>query len=385
MDGRLYWIWLACVLGQGNNRAEQLLERFSSPERIWRAGAGELSRAGVSAPELAALLNKSLERPEKILSDCAGKNISVLTPDDPDYPERLRNIPQPPLTLYCRGTLPPIDDLICVAIVGSRDYSVYGRSVAEKLASGIAGAGAVVVSGMARGLDTAAHKGALKAGGLTVAVLGCGVDVVYPRENAELMRFIETSGAVLSEYPPGTPPLPYHFPQRNRIISGLSLGVTVIEGGEKSGSLITARHALEQGRDVFAVPANIDSPGSAAPNGLIKQGAKPVTSPMDILEEYLPLFAHKIRTDSEQEPDCEAQPDLAAQEERDYRTRAQLKSLSPDEQAVLALLPQSHAPVHRDELAAVSGLGGGRLFAALTMLEVTGLAISLPGGRYARS
>lgn len=281
--------------------------------------------------------------------------IVAITIDDAAYPARLRTIFDPPSRLYVRGELRSAD-ASAVAIVGARRATEYGKAVAEHLAGDLARCGITVVSGMARGIDTAAHRGALAAGGRTIAVLGCGPDVVYPPEHRGLMDEIIGHGAVMSEFSAGTPPRPGQFPQRNRIISGLSLGVVVVEGRLNSGALITADAALEQGREVFAVPGRITDPTAAAPHRLVQQGAKLVCSVGDILEELrLPVRA---------------------------RPAAKMPPLEGIEALILAQL--DIAPQHVDQLALRCGHPVAAVSAALTALECKGLVAAWPGARYSR-
>lgn len=282
--------------------------------------------------------------------------ISVYTPADTWYPAALRTIFDPPSALYVRGMILPQDE-VAVAIVGTRRSTAYGRAVAQWLARDLAHNAVTVVSGLARGVDAAAHRGALDAGGRTIAVLGCGPDVVYPKDHARLMDEVIAHGAVVSEFPPGTPPHAGQFPQRNRIISGLSLGVVVVEGREQSGALITAYAALEQGREVFAVPGQIFDETSRAPHRLLLQGAKLVERVEHILEElHLPAIA--------------------------LRREAVGVALDSDEARVHAHL--SLTPVYLDRLAALCGLSVVAVSRALTGLECKGLAAALPGQRYVR-
>ncbi len=280
--------------------------------------------------------------------------MEVLKPQDPDYPAALRAIADPPQTLYVRGTLRE-EDRKAVAVVGARRASAYGLAAAEWLGKELARCGMMVVSGMARGIDGAAHRGALAGGGRTIAVLGCGPDVVYPPEHADLMARIVDSGAVMSEFPPGTAPLPEFFPQRNRIISGLSLGVVVVEGRERSGALITADYALEQGREVFAIPGNIFAATSHLPNRLIQEGAKLVTSIIDILHELRLPLSGPLPSDT-------------------------TLDLQGNEAAVFNEL--STEPVHIDRLALHCGLPVAEVSRALLALELNGVVRSLAGQRY---
>ncbi len=286
--------------------------------------------------------------------------------DGEQYPARLRTIPDPPAVLHCEGRIEP-QDRQAVAIVGSRQATPYGLRITETLARELSGAGFTIVSGFARGIDAAAHRAALEAGGRTIAVLGCGLDMTYPPEHASLREEIAASGAVLTELAPGTKPLAHHFPRRNRIISGLSLGVIVVEAAEDSGSLITARLALEQGREVFAVPGPLDAPLSRGPHGLIKQGAKLVETVDDIIEELLPQMERPKR-DLNSSGKMSAIPELPA--------------LSSEERTVLTLM--SREPLHLDDLTEQSGLTVAGVAGILLALELKGVARQLPGQRYYR-
>jgi len=283
--------------------------------------------------------------------------VEVLTLQDPGYPAALRAIADPPQALYVRGRLVEADRM-AVAVVGARRASPYGVAVGEWLGRELARSGVTVVSGLARGIDAAAHRGALAAGGRTVAVLGCGVDVAYPPDHARLLAQVVEAGAALSEYPLGTPPLRYHFPRRNRLISGLCLGVVVVEGQQDSGALITADSALEQGREVFAVPGPIFAATSALPHRLLQQGAKLVTGVEDILDElHLPL--------------------------RPVRRRASAPELAGTEAAVYAHLTLD--PLHIDAVALRCGVPVPEVGRTLLVLEMRGLVQALPGQRYVRA
>ena len=255
MAGLKYWVWLNECRGLTNRSRALLLDHFGSPEDVYYADEAEYALVeGLSKKQFELLADKSTDGADKILGDCQRLGLRILTMQDADYPARLRGIFEPPCLLYVKGTLPAFDEEVAVAMVGTRACTPYGTQSAEKIAYGLAKQGALVVSGAARGIDSAAHRGALRAGGVTVAVLGNGLDVVYPEENAGLYRDIAATGALLSEYPPGTAAEGWHFPIRNRIISGLALGVVVVEAAPRSGSLITARLALDQNRAVYAVP-----------------------------------------------------------------------------------------------------------------------------------
>jgi len=284
---------------------------------------------------------------------------TIVTTDDPAYPKRLRETPDPPLFLYIKGALTPGDDQ-AVAIVGTRKPTQYGRTVTRRLSAELSSSGFTVVSGMARGIDTEAHRGALSAGGRSLAVLGCGIDVVYPPENRELMEQLSRSGAVVTENPFGTQPESGYFPARNRIISGLSLGTVIIEASEDSGSLITAQYALDQGRKLFAVPGNIGSSVSRGTNSLIKQGAALVEDAKDILTGLGASGSGKQRA-------AEARP---------------LPPLTRDEATVLQCL--TGEPKHIDSLMKESRITAGGIGGVLINLELKGLAIQLPGKYFVR-
>ena len=296
MAGLKYWVWLNECRGLTNRSRALLLDHFGSPEDVYYADEAEYALVeDLSKKQLELLADKSTDGADKILGDCQRLGLRILTMQDADYPARLRGIFEPPCLLYVKGTLPAFDEEVAVAMVGTRACTPYGTQSAEKIAYGLAKQGALVVSGAARGIDSAAHRGALRAGGVTVAVLGNGLDVVYPEENAGLYRDIAATGALLSEYPPGTTAEGWHFPIRNRIISGLCLATVVVEAPlERSGALITANTALEQGRDVFAVPGPIDASASRGCNRLIADGAGLVSESWDILREYQAMYPHKI-------------------------------------------------------------------------------------------
>jgi DNA processing protein len=290
-----YWIWLQQAFGPGSVKPGQLLAVFGGAEEIFKATRGELIRIPwLSAKEIDRLCDKSFEKVEKITEDCLRLGCGIITYGDDDYPQRLRDIYDPPCVLYVKRELFPVDDAVLISIVGTRQITEYGLEAATRLAIGLASHGAVVVSGFALGVDSAAHRGALKGGGKTIAVIGCGLDINYPASNNELGRLISSHGAVVSEYPPGTQPFTFNFPVRNRIIAGLSLGTVVVEAGARSGALITAGLAVEMGRDVFAVPGSIFSPMSEGTNKLLRDGAKPVLGVMDILEEYIEGYPQSI-------------------------------------------------------------------------------------------
>jgi DNA processing protein len=360
----LYWLALRRIPGVGAVTHRRLVERFGSPRAVFEAGPEALEAAGLREAAVKAIRGfedwAACERQEALRRH---HDIGLLTLWDEGYPERLAAIFDPPPLLFIQGGLAAADRL-AVAIVGTRAASYYGRSVCERLAAELAARGVTIVSGLARGIDTAAHRAALEAGGRTIGVAACGLDVAYPAENRKLAeRIAAEGGALLSELPPGTQPDRASFPARNRIISGLSLGVVVVEAGARSGALITARCALEQGREVFAVPGSVQAPGSAGPHRLIRQGAKLVERAEDVLEEVYP-WASCPRVDEE----------VAG---------FNLSGASADEMAVCRLL--EGGPLHVDELGRRSGFDQGTLALVLLELELKGALRQLPGKLFART
>ncbi len=299
-DYRLYWIWLAQNAGYASKTAASLVNIFGNAAAVYAASEREIDSrcASMSTRELTTakriVAEKSLDEAQAILEEAARLGQRVLVPTDSDYPQSLRSLRDAPMVLYVRGTLPRLDELPAVAVVGTRKMSDGGRRNAYAIGYGLAAGGVVVVSGMALGIDGMAQCGAVSAGGRTVAVLGGGADVIYPRDHENLYNTILKRGAVISEYPPGTPPVGRHFPMRNRIISGLAAGCVVVEADMKSGALITARHAIYQGRHVFAVPGDVSSDGAQGTNSLIKNGAIMTTSAEDVLNEYEFLYPHSV-------------------------------------------------------------------------------------------
>lgn len=362
-QNRIAWLKLKLVEGLGNRSILRLLEVFGSPENILAARLKELSSAGINREKpLQALAAKQFLRdPETEWVNLKRRNVRMICLGDEDYPSNLAGIPDPPAILFSSGAIEP-RDLVSIAVVGSRFASPMGLVFTERLCSDLARCGVTVVSGFAVGIDSAAHRGALKARGRTLAVLGCGLDINYPSINADLRRDIVGTGALLTEFLLGTPPAPGHFPARNRIISGLSLGVVVVEAAERSGSLITARLALEQGREVYAVPGMAQSQRSIGPNRLLRQGAKLVEGVEDILEEIRPLIRPgMVRTaPPPQEPG-----------------NADLHGSSTEERRLLRILDKT--PKHIDELAHETGIPVQRIAAVLLECELRGLVVQLPG------
>jgi DNA processing protein len=353
-----FWLALSLVPGVGSILMKRLLDDFKTPEAVFEASKEDLLRVEglgekVALEILKGPLDKRVKR-ELSLLEKAGAKLLAIT--DKEYPERLKEIYDPPPLLYMRGGLEKEDEL-AVAMVGSRKTNPYGRMMTEKISQELVRHGVRIVSGMARGIDAVAHWGALSGGGRTIAVLGCGVDVVYPKENRNLFSKIMEHGAILSEFPMGSPPEGAHFPRRNRIISGLSLGVVVVQAGMKSGSLITAGYAMEQGKDVFAVPGVVGNEGSRGTHQLIKQGAKLVESSEDILEEILPRWTRGEREILKEETKG---PDL-----------------SEEEKLLYGFLSENPLPI--DVLIRESSLDPGKVSSLLLNLELKGLISQWPG------
>lgn len=389
MSALKYWLWLTELPGLTNQTRLALLRHFPTPEDVYYADPEEVLLAeGITREQAKLLEDKDCSGADRILADCQRLDLDLLTIQDAGYPNRLRNIYDPPCLLYVRGRLPAFDDEASIAVVGTRDCTPYGVSCAEKLGYGLAAGGAVVVSGLARGVDSAALRGALRAGGTVTAVLGNGLDVVYPPENQYLYEDVAAAGALISEYPPGTPPEAKHFPVRNRIMSGLCLGTLVVEAPARSGALITAGTALEQGRDVFAVPGPIDAPASVGCNRLIRDGAGLVSDAWDILGEYEPRFPDKLRREgaretpavlgyqARQKTEPKPVPPSVSLSHNDY-------SLTDDQICLLRALTEE--PMLVDDLIELTDIPTRRVLSALTVLEIEHLVTQHSGKRYARA
>jgi DNA processing protein len=365
------WIALTFVTGVGSRTAATLIDKFGSPGLIFESGSHALESAGLKRETIEDIKSsETRERAVHEIEELARLGAEALTLTDERYPKLLRETYDPPIVIYCLGDSTAAFSQPTVAIIGSRRCSTYGRNVAEKLSRELAERGVTVVSGLARGIDSAAHRGALEGRGLTVGVMGTGLDAVYPKENRKLAERIVEKGALITEFPLTTPPVSQNFPFRNRVISGLSLGVMVVEGAERSGSLITARLAYEQGRDVFAVPGNITSAKSFGPNYLIKDGAKLVQTWLDVIEE-LP---------------ADMKATILSAERGESRTKQIVMdevALSDSERKVLKMLSTDES-VHIDQLILKSGLSLGELMGALLQLEMTDRIRQLPGKSFVR-
>jgi DNA processing protein len=386
-EEELHWLALKLVPGLGTRTSNKLLERFRSPQAIFRASRTELEGAGVSGAVAQSIVSgctfdDAASQQEKMIEAGA----TIITIGDPRYPQLLREIFDPPVLLFARGRVELMHSL-ALGVVGTRRPTPYGLAVAERLSGDLSHAGLAIVSGMARGIDTAAHRGVLAAGGNTMAVLGCGVDVIYPSENKKLAGEIAAKGLIVSEFPMGSVAFPQNFPIRNRIISGMSVGVLVVEGAQYSGSAITAKLAMDQGREVFAVPGNITSKLSWAPNLLIKQGARLVQDWNDVVSE-LPVESrrHLIergrqRLLGEQKGETVA----TSGEETASLANSRGAELDPTARRTLEVL-QVDAPIHLDDLIErMENSSASELIAALFELEMLGLVKQLPGKNFVKA
>lgn len=403
-----HWIWLATRTSGNEMKKIALLSAFGDPEDIYFADATALSRVeGMTEEFLAALADKDLTGAEKILAQCMEKDIRICAYNDAGYPKRLKNIPDPPVVLYYKGNLPDFDANPVIAVVGTRKASAYGLTVARRMGYQITRCGAILVSGVASGIDGMSMMGGLTGGGFVVGVLGCGADIIYPARNGSLYADTERNGCLLTEFPPGTRPLRWNFPKRNRIISGLSCGVVVVEAPEGSGSLITARDAADQGRDVFVVPGNIDVPTFVGSNALLREGAIAVSTGWDVVSEYQALFPDKIRKGPVQKMPENAEEtyqnvaqsiEYPAKKKDSPNKKKKITidnerpapysdgvrpavALRPEEEKLLGQLSAGERLV--DDVIAESGMPAGKVLATLTLLEVKGMIRRLPGKRVA--
>ena len=389
-----YWLWLQTALGQGA-RTDELLAYFGNPEEIYFAGSDEWRLSGLlTEKRIDALKRTTPSETGRILKECNNKGYTIITPDSSLYPKRFLQLPDMPLVIYGLGDCSVINDELSIGVVGTRDASAYGIEIAQKLSYRLAQAGATIVSGGALGIDSEAHAGAMLAKGRTMAFLGCGLSYDYLKENASLRRAITRYGAVFSEYAPFATPTRQSFPIRNRLISGASLGVVVIEAGVKSGSLITAKRAVEQGKDVYAVPGDIVRSSFDGANHMIQNGAKPVFSALDILCEYEDRYGELIDIEAARQP-------VAGVEYVDYRKgkakKKQVKTapvqqtqaeavvkkelddtVSPHAKAIYGVLSES--PMHIDDIVRASNLKMNIVLSSLTELEIYGL-VELTGSK----
>lgn len=370
LDASLSWLALALTPGLGPRLSARLLQRFDSPEGVFRASLPQLESCSLTAAAAQAIFKKeAFKRAEKELASIQKiAGCSLLNWTEPEYPQTLLQIYDPPVSLYVRGD-PQVLNLPSLSIVGTRKPTQYGSQMAERLGRDLAARGLLIVSGMARGIDAIGHHGAMAVNGRAIGVLGTGIDVCYPKENKKLYEKVLERGAMISEFPLHTHPAPENFPVRNRIVAGMPLGVVVVEGAQYSGSLITARLAMEFGREVFGVPGNVTQPVSFAPNQLIKQGAKLVTNAEDVIEELpTPVRAALMQVER---PEAEQRNQLAA------------AALSPAQKKLYDLL-STDEPRHIDDIVERSGLNSSEVLATLFDLEMKGMIRQLPGKQFSK-
>lgn len=398
MSSAKYWVWFSMLRGLSAKARAGLMEHFDSARDLFFASPEELAQlAFLDGQAMAVLEDHAIAHAESVLDICAQKEIAIITRQDAAYPQRLAHIYDPPAVLYVMGRLPAMDDEAAIAVVGTRAASVYGLRMGRRLGNELAEGGAVVLTGLAKGVDSAAAEGALAAEGRVVGVLGTAIDVVYPAYNGPLFDAVLSRGALVSEFPPGYPTMRENFPRRNRVMSGLALGTLVVEAPEKSGALITARHALDQGRDVFAVPGNADADNCAGTNALLKEGAKPVTAGWDILSEYEKLFPQRLsRPTGKFRAAVEKEEVFAALEQKmtekpvdngkntDYiDLEAQLKELTARQLQIVAVMKRP--AMHVDDIIDLTGLDARSVLAELTFLQIKGYVRQEKGKRYSLS
>lgn len=416
------WIWLAETIGRSGTVFRKLLSRFEHPNELHAADEAAIRKIpNLTERNIAALLNKDQSGAVRILDDCERLGITVLPYNAREYPHILHEIPDPPVLLYVAGRIPDFETRFCIAMVGTRKMSEAGMQNAYRLSHELSGAGALIVSGLAEGIDGVCAVGAMQGGGTTVAVVGCGLDIAYPAHHGKLMnRIVESGGAILSEYPPGTPPSQYHFPVRNRIISGLSQIVIVVEAGMMSGSLITAREAFAQGKKVFTIPADVETHAADGNNKLLQDGAQVILESRDLLERFRYVFKNRplaerikpllggadrtvlrdlgvigfesaqkvLRQKPEKKgkeprkPAKEAAPEAEEPRTPSVIPDEVLQSLDPVQLAVLEAMPDD-CPVVPEKIQTEFSLS--EVMAALTILEVLGIVRKLPGSMYGKT
>ena len=399
----LYWVWLSMRTAVTEREKWLLLQHFHDPEDLYFAEEEGLRELNMRPESLASLLDKDLSAAQKVIDDCVNKQIEICTMQDPQYPVRLKNIPDPPCVLYYKGDLGCMTESLCIAVVGTRKATPYGLKMARKIAFQMASCGAVIVSGLAEGIDGAGATGGIMANGNVVGVLGCGLDRVYPAFHKNLYEQTRHSGCLISEFPPGTPPYKWNFPKRNRIISGLSNGVLVVEAPKKSGALLTARDAAEHGRDVFCVPGNLDMDTFVGSNALLREGAIMATCGADVIGEYAALYPDKLSLSRGHEEPIELDqaeiplPKVAERGKTPAKTghkdrKTEKKpvdkgtvppysdiqaSLSPEEARLVELLRAGECLA--DEASIRCDIPAAKLAGIVTMLQIKGILVKKPG------
>lgn len=387
MNNSRYWIWLSLALGFDNIKIKKLYEIYDDISLFYMGKEFEWRLCCIfTEKELDKLLSTSIESADEIINTCNSLGYQIIPIDNERYPNCLRNIDTPPAVLYVSGYLPRVDNLLTIGVVGTRKASLYGKKVAYSLSYNLAKCKVTIVSGGALGIDSSAHTGVLNADGITICVLGCGIDYPYLTKSEPMRKAITQRGCLLTEYPPGTEPLPHHFISRNRLISGISKGVLVVEAGKRSGALVTANYAGTQGKAVFAVMANINSVNSIGSNELIKDGAVPVTTYTDILRYYNEYNSLEVYEDDEYDiPDSQVLK-IPAKKFSEKLEKEFIKghrydvSLDENEEKIYRIIDST--PIHIDEITLKSGLPVFKITRILTNLELKGLIVNLPGRMY---
>ncbi len=411
MDRSTIWLWLSLHFGAGTDIYSKLITYFEDEQNIYDCDDSDVCHINwLHDSQKNKLLDKNLDHAEEIIEWCEENDVQIIAYSDDNYPQSLRELTNFPAVLYCKGELPDFDNELSISVVGTRTMTKYGQNIAFDLGYTLSRGGAITVSGMARGVDSMVAMGTLNALGITVAVLGCGIDIVYPRENTNLMRKITENGAVITEYPPNTPPNSWNFPVRNRIISGISNGTVVVEGSENSGAMITARRATEQRKPLFAVPGPARTFSSAGTNRLIREGAKITEKALDVFEEFLEDYSDKIDlTKAKQRPKFSKTAFTLASPKADtsnfYKkwnenkkaSRKRMRkfeevmadngeeesidtsSLSPEELKVFNVMEKGKS-YSVDELVMLTDLSAGDVMSATGILQINGHITELPGG-----
>ena len=409
MSDLLTWIWLASLPGLRGTLRRALLDRFGEPRAVFAATEQALLACGVTDEEAEQILRHDTAKAERILSRCGEEDVQILTMQDAAYPERLRNIPDPPVVLYIKGRLPAVDSEAVIAVVGTRKCTPYGEKMSRNIGYGIAKGGGIVVTGLAEGADSKAAEGALMAGGKVIGVLGTAINVVYPAWNGRLFDDVAATGALVSEYPPDAETHRRHFPVRNRIMAGLSLGVVVTEAPRRSGSLITAARAADYGRDVFAVPGNADAVGSDGANALIRDGAKLIGNAWDVLCEYENRFPDRLSPDGKSGVPAERAIPAGPERERGKKKETepgegffklrvptgrkkakeaqsaaglaeQLEGLSENQLKIVGVMTKPG--MHIDDIIDLSQLPAATVLSEMTLLQIRGFVEAESGKRF---
>lgn len=376
MEHVLCWLWLVSKFGTAKAKIASLVDFFGGIEEVY--ASKHFHNTGLTEKEKSMLMDKDMSEAERICEEIARLGGKILVIDDKMYPAILKQSHNPPPVLYLKGKTPDLDDVLTLGVVGTRHTSSYGRFVTQRLCKSLARAGVVTVSGMASGVDAIGAWATIEEGGIAVGVIGSGIDIAYPPENAELYSAIAEKGCILTEFPPGTPPLAKHFPMRNRIIASLSRGVLVTDAPAKSGALITAKFAMEEGRDVFAVPRNISDIKYSGTNILIQQGAKLVMHPNDILCEY--PYAKRIEPTEKPQNISKPQKEQPAEKQIKTKISGKIEGLSGKDREIAELLSKQDMQI--DEIARALNAGISELNTRLVMLEMKGVAVKKPGSIY---